>query len=110
MRLQVISAGRAVAAIAAALSGFFSSAAVCADADKLRHLLDQDCGSCHGLTRKGGLGSALTPPALAKFSDDDLVRVIMDGLPGTAMPPWKAIISEQEARALVRMLRTEPKP
>jgi cytochrome c55X len=80
------------------------------DDAKLRHLLDQDCGSCHGLTRKGGLGSSLEPAALARFSDEELVGVIMDGLPGTAMPPWKAVISGDEARTLVRMLRQESKP
>jgi cytochrome c55X len=110
VRPQASSAGRAVVATTAVLSGFFSFASGAADADRLRHLLEQDCGSCHGLTRKGGLGSSLEPAVLAKFTDDELVRVIMEGLPGTAMPPWKAVISEADARALVRMLRTEPKP
>ncbi|MBY0432057.1 MAG: cytochrome C oxidase Cbb3, partial [Rhodospirillales bacterium] len=29
----------------------------------LFNLLAQDCGSCHGLTMKGGLGPALLPEA-----------------------------------------------
>lgn len=31
---------------------------------QLIHLLKQDCGSCHGLTLKGGLGPALLPDVL----------------------------------------------
>ena len=34
-------------------------------AAELQHMVTQDCGSCHGLTRKGGLGSPLTAQALA---------------------------------------------
>ena len=32
--------------------------------DQLRYLLRQDCGSCHGMTLKGGLGPALLPDNL----------------------------------------------
>ncbi|MGL5987379.1 MAG: hypothetical protein ACRCZ5_10960, partial [Burkholderiales bacterium] len=31
----------------------------------LLHLLKQDCGSCHGMSMKGGLGSPLTAASLA---------------------------------------------
>ena len=31
---------------------------------ELRYLLKQDCGSCHGMTMKGGLGPALLPQTL----------------------------------------------
>jgi cytochrome c55X len=110
VRCRSRSAGRTAAVTAVVLSGFFSPAGHAAEADKLRHLLDQDCGSCHGLTRKGGLGPSLEAKALARFSDDDLVAIIMNGLPGTAMPPWKAVVTGDETRALVRMLRTEAKP
>jgi cytochrome c55X len=66
-------------------------------ADELRHLLYQDCGSCHGLTRKGGLGSPLTPEAMEGRDRDGLVEIILDGLPGTAMPPWRPLMTEAEA-------------
>ena len=33
---------------------------------ELNNLLIQDCGSCHGMTMKGGLGPALTPEVLKK--------------------------------------------
>jgi cytochrome c55X len=72
---------------------------------ELRNLLEHDCGACHGLTLQGGLGSALTPEALAGKSDDFLVTTILEGRKGTAMPPWKKFLKESEARWLVLQLR-----
>jgi len=71
----------------------------------LLHRLKHDCGSCHGMTMKGGLGPPLRPAALAGKSDDVLVEVILRGLPGTPMPPWAFEISRNEAYWLVRRLR-----
>ena len=56
---------------------------------ELLHRLKHDCGSCHGMTLKGGLGPALLPAQLAERSDEELVEVILDGRPGTPMPPWR---------------------
>lgn len=72
---------------------------------ELREFLEQDCGSCHGLTRQGGLGSPLTPEAIAGRSDADLALTIRDGVPGTPMPPWAPLLSDAEIDALVEMLR-----
>ncbi len=72
---------------------------------ELLYFLKHDCGSCHGLTRSGGLGSPLLPEVLADRSDDELTEIIMEGLPGTPMPPWKALLSEEEARWLVRAIK-----
>jgi len=77
---------------------------------ELIHLLDHDCGSCHGMTRKGGLGAPLMPAQLADRSDDDLLAVILDGVPGTPMPPWRPLLSVEEAAWLVRALRTRRTP
>lgn len=73
--------------------------------DELLHLLKQDCGSCHGLTLRGGLGSPLLPAALAQRDDATLVATILDGRPGTPMPPWRRFINEPEAAWLVQRLR-----
>ena len=72
---------------------------------ELLHRLKHDCGSCHGMTMKGGLGPPLRPAALAGKPDDVLVEVILHGLPGTPMPPWAFEISRNEALWLVRRLR-----
>ncbi|HYD32356.1 MAG TPA: cytochrome c [Azospirillaceae bacterium] len=71
----------------------------------LLHLLKQDCGSCHGLTLKGGLGPPLLPRTLAGKDADALAAVILDGAPGTPMPPWRPFLSPEEARWLVDRLR-----
>lgn len=65
---------------------------------ELEHMVIQDCGSCHGLTMKGGLGKPITPEAMAGRDPDGLAAIILDGVPGTAMPPWRPLISEAEAR------------
>ena len=70
----------------------------------LRHLLAQDCGSCHGLTLQGGLGPALTHEALAGKSPEMLRAVILHGRPGTPMAPWQPFMSEAEAAWLVQQL------
>ena len=71
---------------------------------ELRYLLEQDCGSCHGLTLKGGLGPALTPSALAGKPAEFLQLTILHGRPGTAMPPWRKFINEDESRWLAEQL------
>ncbi|KJV06730.1 c-type cytochrome [Methylocucumis oryzae] len=67
----------------------------------LRELVQQDCGACHGLTRKGGIGPSLLPDALTAKTDDYLITTILNGRPGTAMPPWRSFISQVEAEWLV---------
>jgi cytochrome c55X len=73
--------------------------------DALIYQLRQDCGSCHGMTLKGGLGPPLVPAAMAGKSDEMLVDVILNGLPGTPMGPWAFEISREEAAWLVRRLK-----
>lgn len=75
-------------------------------AEALRHMVTQDCGSCHGLTRKGGLGRPLTAAALAHAEPEGLALIILDGVPGTAMPPWRPLITEEEAVWIARFLQS----
>ncbi len=72
----------------------------------LLHLLRHDCGSCHGMTLKGGLGPPLTPVALKGKSQSSLEATILFGRPGTPMPPWRGMLSEAEARWLVEALKS----
>lgn len=67
-------------------------------------MVRQDCGSCHGLTFRGGLGPALTPAALAERPPESLVSTVLQGRPGTAMPGWARFLSEAEARWVVARL------
>lgn len=72
--------------------------------DELRAMLHQDCGSCHGLTLKGGLGPALLPSSLAGKPRDYLIATILDGRPGTAMPPWRPLLAADEVAWMVDLM------
>lgn len=66
-------------------------------AKALEHMVIQDCGSCHGLTLKGGLGRDLTATALEGADPNVLASIILDGVPGTAMPAWRPLLTDEEA-------------
>jgi mono/diheme cytochrome c family protein len=83
----------------------------------LRH-----CAPCHGVAGDGAGRAApflpvrprdftagtyrfRTTPSGTPPTDDDLVRTISRGIPGTPMPSWKDVLSEQEIRAVVPILR-----
>ena len=72
---------------------------------ELLNLLRNDCGACHGMTMKGGLGLPLTPEALRDKDFNSLVLTILDGRPGTPMPPWRRFLTENEARWMVQQLQ-----
>lgn len=68
------------------------------DPAALQRLVHQDCGSCHGMTLKGGLGPDLRAKTLSHYDPQTLSGVILDGIDGTAMPPWRPLMSEAEAQ------------
>jgi DMSO reductase family type II enzyme heme b subunit len=79
------------------------------------------CAGCHGVTGKGdGPAAELLVPRPRDFtagkykirtvtgtlaSDADLLRMVTDGMPGTSMPPWKAL-PERERTAVVAYIKT----
>ncbi len=73
---------------------------------ELKNLLIQDCGSCHGLQMKGGLGPPLLPQHLQGQGKNAeyLSAVILHGKSGSAMPPWNALLSPAEARWMAERL------
>ncbi|HYD65922.1 cytochrome c [Azospirillum sp.] len=72
---------------------------------ELDYMLRQDCGSCHGMTMKGGLGAPLLPEFLQAKAPDALAEVVLDGIPGTPMPPWRGLLTADEARWMIDRLR-----
>lgn len=72
---------------------------------ELRNLLVQDCGSCHGLTLAGGLGPPIRAEDLSIKPVEYLAYTILNGRPGTAMPPWRPFLSETEAEWLAQVLK-----
>ena len=93
------------AALNAALNVAASAAPPAERQAELIHRLKHDCGSCHGMTLKGGLGPALLPSAIADKPSEALVEVILHGLPGTPMPPWGFEINPGEAAWLVERMK-----
>jgi cytochrome c55X len=104
---------KAQAGVAAAAILLAASPAVCAEPDvaisparqqELVRLVRQDCGACHGLSLRGGLGPPLTPQALRDRPAESLVATVLNGRPGTPMPPWRLFLSEAEAQWIVDAL------
>lgn len=73
--------------------------------DELLYFIKHDCGSCHGMTLKGGLGPALLPETLAAKPKDYLVATILEGRQNTAMPPWKSMLSHDDATWITEQLQ-----
>jgi len=93
------------------------------DADKGAEIYAKRCVLCHG-EEGDGLGPAaerLNPPprdfTLAQYkikttgfddfvpNDEDLFRMINDGMPGTAMPGWGDMLSETDIRDLIAFIK-----
>jgi cytochrome c oxidase cbb3-type subunit I/II len=70
------------------------------------------CASCHGSTGAGnGPAAAALAPTPTNFhlkqpTEERAWEVLQDGVPGTAMPPWKSQLSKDERHALVEYVRS----
>jgi DMSO reductase family type II enzyme heme b subunit len=93
------------------------------DEDRGEEIYTHRCAGCHG-EEGDGLGPAaerLNPPprdftlGLYKIkttgfedivpNDEDLLRMIRDGMPGTAMPGWGDVLSEQDMWDVIAYLK-----
>ena len=72
---------------------------------EIMHLLRQDCGACHGMRLRGGLGPALSAERFRDWSVEQLAQTILQGRPGTPMPPWQPFLTDGEARWLAAQLK-----
>jgi ABC-type amino acid transport substrate-binding protein len=61
------------------------------------------CSQCHGVDAKGTAAAANLH--VFKGSEEDFLRVVRNGRPGTAMTPWKGLISDDDIRAIARYLK-----
>jgi cbb3-type cytochrome c oxidase subunit III len=75
-------------------------------------LFHKNCAPCHGELGDGKSAAAPTmapPPANLKWIQPDFdfeLKVLRDGIPGTAMPSWKDQISESDRKALAAFVRS----
>lgn len=75
----------------------------------------QACAACHGVQGNGqGPNAPQLSPRPRDFtdgrwqggiSDAELTQVLRQGRPGTAMPPFRALLSDAEIRAMVAQVR-----
>ncbi len=116
--LRALGAGIVLAALSAG-----AALAAPGNAEKGEKVYQFRCLACHG-DEGDGLGPAaerLNPPprdftlGIYKIktsafdedapNDDDIFRMIKDGMPGTAMPGWSDVLSEQDMWDLVAYLK-----
>lgn len=84
-----------------------------ASIERGRSLFGSNCARCHGPTGLGNGPDAvglIPPPAnlnvhVPAHSDNDIFFFISEGIRGTAMPPFKDTLSEEERWDLVNFLR-----
>lgn len=76
------------------------------DVAELENFVIQDCGSCHGLALKGGLGPPLRPENLDHLPEAAIAAIIREGIPGTAMPPWKPLLTPADIEWISHQLKT----
>jgi cytochrome c55X len=96
---------QALVGLAACASLPLAAAPDAARTQQLVRMVRQDCGSCHGMKLTGGLGPALTREALADKPAESLAATIVHGRPGTPMPPWRSMLSADEAQWIAERLR-----
>jgi polar amino acid transport system substrate-binding protein len=61
------------------------------------------CSQCHG-TDASGTAAAANLRAF-KGTEDDFLRTVRNGRPGTAMTPWKGLIGDDEIRNIARYIQ-----
>jgi len=64
------------------------------------------CSQCHGTDAKGTAAAANL--RTFKGTEDDFLRVVRNGRPGTGMTPWKGIISDEDIRNIARYIKQLP--
>jgi mono/diheme cytochrome c family protein len=91
------------------------SVSAAGDPAKGKALFEKHCVACHGPQGKGDgpAGKVITPPAAdftsaasKKKSEAELMQVIENGKPGTAMVPWKSQLSQAELNDLLGYVTT----
>jgi ABC-type amino acid transport substrate-binding protein len=69
-------------------------------------LYKKSCVECHGGNARG---NALAPNLLMyKGTDEDFVKVVLNGRPTTAMAPFKGLLTEEEVRQIRTYIRGLP--
>lgn len=75
--------------------------------DRGQQLFNEHCALCHGAFAEGGSGPDLTNPRWhAERSDEEIERIIRDGVPNTSMPGFAARIDPEGRSAIAGHLQS----
>ncbi len=76
--------------------------------EQARQIFGQVCATCHG---REGRGTLIAPSLQAfKGGDDDFVNTVLNGRAGTAMAPFKGLVSVEVARKIREYVRELARP
>jgi mono/diheme cytochrome c family protein len=65
-----------------------------------------NCTVCHGIEGKGSdLGVPLNTADIQSRNADELIRIVSEGVSGTAMVPWRSALTSAEIEAIVGFLQ-----
>jgi len=73
-------------------------------------LFRNNCASCHGEQRLGGMGPALLPESLERLRQPQALKTIREGRPATQMPAFAGKLAEEELAALAAWIYTPVEP
>ena len=90
-----------VAALAVVSTGLFAGTSNM-DVEKV---FERECQGCHGPNHEGGVGSDLRPEVIGKKNSYKLAEAVLNGVAGSAMPPFKEKFSKADADKMVDYLQ-----
>jgi nitrite reductase (NO-forming)/hydroxylamine reductase len=90
-----------VAAFAVVSSGLFAGTSHM----NVEKMFEKECQGCHGPNHEGGVGADLRPTQIAKKNAYTLSETILNGRPGTAMPPFESKMNKADAQKMVDYLQ-----
>ncbi len=69
-------------------------------------LYQKHCGECHGPGRLGAMGPALLPENLKRLRKPSAMETIKKGRAATQMPPFEAVLTDEQVDALIAYIYT----
>lgn len=76
-----------------------------ADLDSAKQMFETSCASCHGFDAGGGVGPNIQRVP-ANRGDDEVVKIIKNGVPGTGMPAFGGTLTDAQTMQIVAYIRS----